>query len=60
MFILFAYNVYYPAGGPGDIKGVYDLLDEAIDDARDLRSEEHARDYIKVYDVMNRQVVFIV
>jgi hypothetical protein len=60
MFIVFAYNHYYPAGGPHDIELVTDDFEEAKEKAHNLRNglnDECQSDYAEVYDVREKRVV---
>lgn len=50
LFLAFAYDAYYPAGGSGDFIGAFDTLDEAK-----TAATKRPRDYAEVYDVATGQ-----
>ncbi len=40
MYLLFAFETYYPSGGWGDFKGKFDTIDQAIEKAKTYKWDE--------------------
>lgn len=60
MFIIFAYNCYYPSGGVGDIQSTHDDEDEAREAFHKLDDPpvgERRWDYVEVYCTDQKRVV---
>lgn len=60
MFIVFAFNRYYPAGGAADIQGTYKSLNKAKKAARhckDGTKGQHRYDYVEIYDTKADTVI---
>ena len=58
MFILFAYDQYYPEGGADDSLGVYDTLDLA-EAAFDNHPYANHRDYVMVASIVGQNLVIV-
>lgn len=53
MFLLFAYDQYYPAGGMNDLMGVFDTFDEAHEKAMSI-----TYDWKEIVDWSTREAVW--
>lgn len=51
-YVLFAFDTYYPRGGWGDMRGTFEVLDDALAASRGL-TQEHWH----IVDMQTRRIV---
>ena len=56
-YLLFAYDIYYPGGGQGDVVGDYETIEEVkkyINDEK-ISTSRYTHDYYDVLDMQKRK-----